>query len=305
VAAGALIVGAGWHPAITLAGSIVLGTGGALMLTTGQAALSDHHPLHRPVALTEVNTAMSLGGIIPALLIGGFAAAGVGWRPAFLAPFGIWLVLAASRRAEPFPAPVPATSQTELRRLPRPYWIYWAGLIPAVGAEWSIGAWGAGFLVDEADATEAQAALLMTVFFGAMVVGRAVGARIARTTRPPVVLATSIGVATAGALLLLVAESALAAVLGLLIAGLGLSMLFPMLLALAMSTAPGRADAASARAFIAGGSAVLVAPVTLGAVADQAGIRAAFGLVPALLGVLALLAVVGWRTGAGASVSEA
>ena len=118
-------------------------------------------------------------------------------------------------------------------------------------------------------------------------------------------VATSVGVGAAGALLLLLANSVLQAVLGLLIAGLRISMLFPMLLALAMSTAPGRADAASARAFIAGGSAVLVAPVTLGAIADQAGIRAAFGLVPALLGVLALLAAVGWRTGAGSRVAKA
>ena len=43
---------------------------------------------------------------------------------------------------------------------------------------------------------------------------------------------------------------------------------------------------------------MLVAPVTLGAVADQAGIRAAFGLVPALLAVLVVLAPIGWRTGA-------
>ena len=304
VAAGALIVGAGWHPAVTLIGSIVVGTSGALMLTTGQAALSDHHPLHRPVALTEVNTAMSLGAVVPALLIGGLAAAGAGWRPAFLAPLGIWIVLAATRRTEPFPAPAPADAPAERYRLSRSYWIYWAALIPAVGAEWSIAAWGAGFLVDVAGTAEATAALLMMGFFGAMVAGRAVGARIARQAEPPVVLATSITVATVGALLLLIAESAFSAVIGLVVAGLGISMLFPMLLALAMSTAPGHADAASARAFIAGGSAVLVAPLTLGVVADTAGIRAAFGLVPALLGVLALLAVLGWRTAAASRVAN-
>ena len=304
VAAGALIVGVGWHPAVTLSGSIVLGTSGALMLTTGQAALSDHHSLHRPVAITEVNTAMSLGAVMPALLIGGFAAAGLGWRPAFLAPLGIWIVRD-HRRTEAFPAPAPASSQVERQRLPRSYWIYWAALIPAVGAEWSIGAWGAGFLVEVMDTSEAAAALLMTGFFGAMVAGRAIGARIARKAEPSAMVATSVGVGAAGALLLLLANSVLQAVLGLLIAGLGISMLFPMLLALAMSTAPGRADAASARAFIAGGSAVLVAPVTLGAIADQAGIRAAFGLVPALLGVLALLAAVGWWTGAGSRVAKA
>jgi fucose permease len=298
VAAGALIICGGWHPAFTLSGSLIIGTCGALMLTTGQAALSDHHAFNRPVALTEVNTAMSTGAVIPPLVIGGLVAVGAGWRPAFLAPLGIWIVLLAARRREPFPAPVPSSSPAGQRGLPRAYWVYWAALIPAVGAEWSIAAWGAGFLVDVAGAGEARAALLMTVFFGAMVAGRLVGARLARNVEPSGLLLTSTGVAITGALLLLTATSAPPAVLGLLISGLGLSMLFPMLLTLAMGTAPGHADAASARAFIAGGSAVLVAPLTLGAVADQAGIRAAFGLVPALLVLLALLAAIGRQTDA-------
>ena len=301
VAAGAVIVGAGWHPAITLVGSIVLGTFGALMLTTGQAALSDHHGPNRPVAITEVNTAMSIGAVVPALLVGAFVAVGLGWRPAFLAPLAIWLLLVSTRHRQPFPPPVPLRSPSRRQSLPRSYWIYWAALVPAVGAEWSIGAWGAGFLVDVAGTTEAAAALLMTVFFGAMVVGRVVGARVARSADPVVVLYASTGVAGAGSLLLLIAQSAVVAVSGLLIAGLGLSMLFPMVLALAMSTAPGRADAASARAFVAGGSAVLVAPVTLGAVADQTGIRAAFGVVPALLVALALVVVVAQRAQSASS----
>lgn len=297
IATGAVIVGAGWDPIVTLSGSTLLGTSGALMLTTGQAALSDHHARNRPVALTEVNTAMSVGAVVPALLIGALAAAGLGWRPAFIVPAAILVVLATVRLREQFPPAPPSASAIGRPALPRAYWLYWAALVPAVGAEWSIGAWGAGFLVDVAGTTEAAAALLMTVFFGAMVVGRLVGGVVARSAEPPVVLLTSTGIAMVGAVLLLVAQSAPPVVLGLLIAGLGISMLFPMLLALAMSTAPGAADAASARAFIAGGTAVLVAPLTLGAVADQAGIRAAFGLVPALLVALALLALFGRRVG--------
>ena len=46
---------------------------------------------------------------------------------------------------------------------------------------------------------------------------------------------------------------------------------------------------------ISAGGAVLLAPLTLGVIADQAGIRAAFGLVPALFVFVVLLAILGRR----------
>ena len=67
-------------------------------------------------------------------------------------------------------------------------------------------------------------------------------------------------------------------------------MLFPMLLTLAIGSAPDRSDTATARISMAAGSSVLVAPITLGAIADRVGIRAAFGLVPCLFAAVAALA---------------
>jgi fucose permease len=72
-------------------------------------------------------------------------------------------------------------------------------------------------------------------------------------------------------------------------------MQFPMILSLCLESAGTQSDAAAARLNISAGGAVLTAPLTLGALAGQAGIRAAFGLVPALFFVLALLATLGSR----------
>jgi fucose permease len=295
-AAGALLIGAGWNSAITLLGALVLGTSGASMLAVSQATLSDHHPFHRSVALTEVNTAMSVGSALPALLVGALVALGAGWRPAFGAPATIWIVLVLARRNETFPPATRTTQPGQGRRLSGAYWFFWAALIPAVGAEWSIGAWGAGYLVDVAGTTEGSASFLMTAFFGAMVAGRLIGGRFARIVRAFPLLLASATVGLGGILVFWGSQSVIPVVCGLFIAGLGISMLFPMLLSLAMDTAPDLSDTAAARVSIAAGGSVVVAPLTLGALADGIGIRAAFGLVPGLFLLVVLLATLGCRT---------
>ena len=298
VAVGSLLIGGGWLPALTLSGALVVGFSGASSLMTGQATLSDHYPDHRAVALTEMNIGMSLGSVLPALLIGALVAIGAGWRPALLLPIALLIVLAVTRRRESFPASRQASGSAVAHRLPHPYWVFWAAFIPSVGAEWSIGAWGAGYLVDIAGTSEAAASLLMTSFFGAMVVGRIAGGRVARSIAAFPLLIGTTAVAFVGFMLFWGSVSVLPVVVGLLIAGLGISMQYPMILTLAIETAPELVDSATARVSIAAGGAVVVAPLTLGFIADQTGIRFALGAVPALLVLVAVLALVGRRVAA-------
>ena len=297
VAIGSLLVGAGPHPAVTLLGAAMVGGPGTAMLATVQASLSDRHEFHRAVALTEGNTATSFGTVLPALTIGALVGAGTGWRPAFVAPLLAWILLFGYRRAEPFPPANPRQPAGAPRhRLPGTYWLFWAAIIPSVGAEWSLGAWGAGYLVDVAGASEGGASFLMTSFFGAMVAGRVVGARLARRARPFGLLLGAAAVGLGGVCLLWASTRVVPVVAGLLTAGLGISMLFPMLLSLAVDTAPERSDTATARISIAAGSSVVVAPLLLGAIADRAGIRTAFGIVPGLFVAVVALAALGRRS---------
>jgi fucose permease len=87
------------------------------------------------------------------------------------------------------------------------------------------------------------------------------------------------------------ASSAAASVVALFVTGLGVALLYPLTLALAIAAAGGRTDAASVRAGFAAGIAIAVAPFALGALADAAGLRAAYAVVPVLaaLGAAALL----------------
>jgi MFS family permease len=295
VAAGTLLIGVGWHPVITMAGCLLAGASGSATVITVQASLSDHHSQHRPVALTEANMTMSIGTVIPPLVIGASVAAGAGWRPGFLVPTALWITLFGLLRSEEFPS-VAVTDQPGRRRaLPAPYWFFWAGFIPAVGAEWSIGAWGADYLVTVSRTSEGAASFLMSTFFGAMVLGRFLGGRIARKVSPLPLLTGATALGLGGSLLLWASSTRPLIVGGLFLAGLGISMLFPMLLSLAIGTAPDRPDVAAARISIAAGSSVILAPLTLGALADGIGIRSAFGMVPALLVFVVLFAALGRR----------
>lgn len=303
VAVGSLLIGAGWHPAITMAGCLIAGASGSATVITVQASLSDRHSANRPVALTEANMTMSVGTVLPALVIGASVALGAGWRPGFLVPTALWLTLYLLMRSEGFPAAVAAEELGHRRRLPGAYWFFWAGFAPAVGAEWSLGAWGAEYLVSVAGTAEGTASFLMAAFFGAMVLGRFLGGRVARRMSPfPLLLATTL-LGLAGAFLLWGSTALPQVVGGLFLAGLGISMLFPMLLSLAIGIVPDRAEVAAARIAIAAGGSVIAAPLILGAVADQVGIRAAFGLVPGLLVFVALFAGLGRRASLAEEIS--
>ncbi len=300
---GVALLGAAPHPAVSLLGTALIGGPGTALLTVTQAALADRHAAHRAVALTEANTAMATGTVVPSLVIGALVGAGIGWRPAAVVPIVIWLIAVTRFRSEEFPAanavPEPATSQ----RLPRPYWLFWGGIIPAVGGEWSIGAWGAGYLVDIAGTTEGTASLLMTVYFGSIAAGRVAGSRMARTVRPPVLLAASAGVAVAGTIVLWLSTTTGPIVAGLLVAGLGVSMLFPMLLTMAVETSPQQSDTVAARISIAAGGSVVVAPLSLGALADATGLQTAFAVVPCLFAAAVVLMLLG-RRAAGRSAPD-
>jgi MFS family permease len=71
--------------------------------------------------------------------------------------------------------------------------------------------------------------------------------------------------------------------------GLGIANLFPLSLALTLAAAPDRTDAVNARTQLLGGLAVIAAPFLLGSLADHLGLTAAFGAVPPLIALCAVL----------------
>jgi fucose permease len=279
--AGTVGLAAGHVVAATLASVLVMGLGGGLMLATIQATLADHHHQQSTVALTEANVAASISYVV---LIGAFslaAALGVDWRAALLVSLVVpALAWWTNRRLTIETAVAP---DEERVRLPRAFWVAAAVLVCVTAAEWCVTAWGATFVDDEVGVSTDTAVSLMAGYFGGVVVGRTVGSRLARRHDPSRLLAVALGVAAAGFVVLWPSGGPAQAVVGLALLGVGIGNLFPMALSVAVSLAPGRAGPASGRAVMMTSLAVLVAPLTVGALADATSLKLALLMVPVLL----------------------
>ena len=295
--AGTVGLTAGHVVAATVGSVLVMGFGGGLLLATVQAMLADHHGELRTVALTEANVAASVSYVV---LIGAFALAaalGIDWRVALLGslvvPTVTWWVnrrLAVETTAHPDEGRV---------RLPRAFWVAAAVLVCVTAAEWCVTAWGATFVDDEVGVSTDTAVTLMAGYFGGVVVGRTVGSRLARRYDPSRLLAVALGIAAVGFVVLWPSGASVQAVAGLALLGVGIGNLFPMALSVAVSLAPGRAGPASGRAVTMTSLAVLVAPLTVGALADATSLRLALLIVPALLALAAVGLVAVQREPAG------
>lgn len=276
----------------TILGALAMGFFGALSLMNNQAALSDLHGNLRTVALTESNLAATCCSILAPVLVGTLAANGLGWQWAFLLTVPWLLLLWGGYRQARFPESVPAAHDHHAgTTLPLAFWVLCLVLFVAAAVEWTMAYWGADFLASVVGLDRPLAASIMTLFFVAMAVGRLLGARMARSFASGVLLLTAMSIALVGFLLFWLATTPALNLLGLAIAGVGIANFYPLLVGMATGAAPHLIDLATARLAIAGGVALLVMPLVVGAIADVAGMRVGFGIVAPLI-ILALIGIV-------------
>jgi fucose permease len=290
MALGALALITGGHIAITVGSSFAMGASGSLLLVAIQASLTDHHGSRRAIALTEANIVASVFAALAPLLVGLGQSAGIGWRSALVVGTAFWLLTFLSRRGTALPPrrqyPHRATTGRS-SRLPRAYWAYWAVIFIAVAIEWCMIFWAADFLENVVGLRRETSSALLSVFLGAMIVGRVIGSRLTHTISSRRLLPYAVGAVVVGFPLFWLGPVAIINIAGLFIAGLGVANLFPLTLSTAVTVAAELPDAASARISMAAGLAILIVPQTLGSLADQIGIGSAYGVV-----VLLLLAMV-------------
>jgi fucose permease len=156
--------------------------------------------------------------------------------------------------------------------------------------EWCMAYWGADFLASVVGVDRALAATAMTLFFVAMAGGRFIGSRLARRYPSTTLLLAAIMIALAGFLVFWLGTAPAVSLVGLFVAGLGIANFYPLTVAVATGVAPHLVDQATARLALAGGLALLTAPLTIGALSDAAGMRWGFGIVAPVL-VLAFVSV--------------
>jgi fucose permease len=172
-------------------------------------------------------------------------------------------------------------------RLPTVFWIAAAMLFCMAAAEWCVTAWGASFVEDAADVSSDTAVALMAGYFGGVVIGRILGSRLVRRHDPARLLTFALVVTAAGFAILWPSTSPAQALAGLSLLGIGLGNLFPLGMSVTVALAPGRAVLASGRAVVVTSFAVLLAPLTVGTLADATSLTAALGVVPVVLALAA------------------
>jgi fucose permease len=167
------------------------------------------------------------------------------------------------------------------------FWIAAAMLFCTTAAEWCITAWGATFVEDAAGVSTDTAVALMAGYFGGVVAGRTLGSRLARRHDPARLLAIALAVTAAGFAILWPSTAPAQALIGLTLLGIGLGNLFPMGISVTVALAPERAALASGRAVAATSFAVVLAPLTVGTMADATSLKTALVVVPVALALAA------------------
>ncbi|WP_028047843.1 sugar MFS transporter [Cellulomonas sp. URHE0023] len=289
----------------SLGAMFVVALGGNAALTATQPGLAIRHGRASSAALTEANGIGSSVGLVGPLVVGAFVAVGWGWRPAVLVTALLAVVSAlmlaripvggAMTPAHEPAAPAPVASSAPARRSAVPALCFFATLVSAVAMEFATTYWATSLVIDQTEAGAGIAAATTAGLLLGMSTIRFVAGPLSLRISPALLLAGSFLLAICGWTILWTATTPAIAMVGLVVSGLGYGLQYPLSVALLLATAPHRPDATQARATLAVGLAIGVAPFALGALADEFGTHRAFVLIPVVALVGCVAAVVGGR----------
>jgi fucose permease len=250
------------------------------------------HGRRGPGALSEANALAAIVGAAAPLVIGACVGIGIGWRAGLLVTLVLVVVAAVAFRGVAVPPPDaidPADHPGGAHSLPRAYWITWGVLVCTIGIEFCLSLWASDLLGSRDRLSPGAATAVWSGLLVGVAISRFVGSRLtAHQSVDSVLIGALVTLFVGFAIFWLTTMPWLAAV-GLVIAGLGLGVQYPLTIGRAIAAAAGRSDLASARASLAAGLAVGGGPFLLGALADRYGSHTAFLMVP----VLILLALAG------------
>jgi len=298
-----MLVVAGPLPTV-IAATFVMGLGGTAVLVVVPLVVEARQPAARAAALAEANMGAAAAGVLAPVAVGAAILAGAGWRAAALLVLAAIAAVILLGAAGDFDGPLPRDARPAAAGpLPPAFWRWWTVIVLVVGVEFCVAFWATDFLQEETGISRGAASASLGLFVGGMAAGRLIGGRLAVARDPRRLLVGALGLAAAGFALFWSTGAAAVSLAGLAVIGLGVAMLFPLSLTFAMASAPGVSEKASARASLAGGIAVLLAPYALATLADAIGVRAGFLLVPVLIAVAVVLVLRG-STDARASVAR-
>ena len=286
---------------ILLAGALLFGIGFGGVLAAGNLLVGQLFPTRSAAALNGVNLFFGVGAMLgPA--IAGLAGLRLGApQAATWVGAGLLLALAPivlSYAARPF-APAarqPAQEQPQQRNTS---WLLAILLLIYIGTEVGFSGWLTVYLIDGANMAPASAALIVSGFWLALTLGRALGAMLGlRLTAAQLLTSSLLGMLIGAILLVLGVGDRATSIARVLCLGLSCGPVFPTVLAIVTTTARNSAATTSIVLAIGNGGGLII-PVLIGVLLARYGPSAVAGLV--FIAVLAMLALCASMLWAGAS----
>jgi fucose permease len=284
LAAGATLLCLSPGPAASIGSCFMIGVVGTLIPAVVPALLADIHGERRAEAYAGQSIIAYVFGLAAPLVTGLSIWLGFGWRPALI--FGALSALAIGFGFRRTAIEEPATqARHETAGLPPAFWAFWALLVASCALEYCILLWAPAFLEQVVGFAPASAAMAAAGFPLGVLLGRiALSALVQRVAQRRLLLG-ALAIGFLGFLVYWSFGQPAIAVTGVFIIGLGVAPLYPLSVHFAVGAAPQSRELASVRLTIAFGLSMLLAPIALGALADEVGLGLAHLALPALIAV--------------------
>ena len=296
----ALALGYGDAAPVTIAAALLLSGSATTALIRVWASLADLHRQWRAVAMTEGEVAVSVAGILIPALVGALATTALGWRFAFVIAaviVAITAILVGLSRMPTATPPVPAVGTRDAvghrRRPPSTLVIVFA----IVALEFTLSFWVASYLNDDVGLPRDAAAATVSGLYAANLVGRLLASRLVRRVGAHRLLAGALGLALLGLPVLLAADGAAIACVGIVVAGTGIGATFPLTASLHVAASSRTADQALGEILTVAAVGQLTGPLAAGALAEASSLRIGLLVLPALT-LLAAAALIRHAAGA-------
>lgn len=287
-AAAGVLLGYGRVLPATLIAALLVSAFATTALIRMWALLSDLHHVHRAVAMTEGEIAVSLAGILAPAVVSACAATWLSWRFSFVIAFVVVVAAAVAVAAIRMPdaeRPPAAGSAPAPRRGARahPPRRTLTTIFAVVGLEFTLSFWAASYLHDDVGIDRDTSVALVSVLYAANLVGRLAASRLARRLAVATLLRLSLLTTFLGLPILLGAGNLITAAAGLSVTGIGIGVTFPLASALHIATSRRTSDQALGQTIIVAGLGQIVGPLAAGALAQTTGLRISLLVLPALV----------------------
>lgn len=289
---GALLFILAPSPLISISASFIIGIGVSLTINSGFALLTHHYANHQTRAASQANGVNSLFVVFGTLLIGALAGTSINWRFGLLLIFPAGLALFLFAKKNHSDEYIPETTGRQSGKLSGKYWIGWLAITLCISSEFAMTFWSASLFRDRTNFTAAGATIAVLAGSLGMALGRWFGPLILTHVDLDQRLIFLLIFQLSGFAIFWFSHNAAFSFIGLLISGLGISMQFTLNSLRLIRLSENRPDLAMGISALGAGSAIAVAPLLLGYLADQIGISKGYLMVPAIVIVAMILVIV-------------